>query len=188
MASEDSGVPEDVSEDNGNTFAEPRSFKRTVSITQIEANVDRDQDEESLDNSDEPSGDGNATGAPLTSGYDAVVYDEEEEFDKELESPPNWELVQRYQKASRVMQIDPEKARLEENICEFSHAPTGDAANPYPHCTGTGKLDLLGSGFPMFFAMKKFIIGMLLVLFIIPGLISFITNIGEDDCKEWVAG
>lgn len=121
---------------------------------------------------------------------EGVNHEEVEEEEDPLMQPNNFDAVKNklHHKASRVNYvIDGNKEFDPKDLCECCNQPTGDAVSYFKMCAPTRAFENLGSGFPLFFSMKKHMILIFFVLFLIPGLVGLGTNYNQNNQKEWTA-
>ena len=109
--------------------------------------------------------------------------------------PPDFQLCRRHGDANMIKdfrQYD-EKTLLQKKenndslVCQCCNMPTSKLVKKFRICVNTDKLDILGSGFPLYFSFKRYIFYMLFFMFIWIGIYSFIVNVVQKSKGDaWV--
>ncbi|CAI2368266.1 unnamed protein product [Moneuplotes crassus] len=107
--------------------------------------------------------------------------------------PPDFKMSWTHLKANKVKVIDTEKEQDLydlKNYCPCCVVPKEKITKDIPLCVDSRELDVLGSGFPLYYHSKKFSIIIFVLMTLIVGIPCMIINIQQgnvEDCWDWPA-
>ena len=100
----------------------------------------------------------------------------------------DFEKARQHGFATRVRHIDLKlkKEKGKAGLCECCHEPLYPTSTKFPLCIDTQELKEIGTGFPLFFYLKKWFIGIFFSMFIFVGSWSMVVNIRANKGSEWI--
>ncbi|CAI2378713.1 unnamed protein product [Moneuplotes crassus] len=116
---------------------------------------------------------------------------ESNDYEKKLDKcPPDFKRAKTHGFANKVKQPDFTEEKQDpmddtSALCECCGRPTHHLVKGLPICVDTRELDVLGSGFPLYYHFKKFTIIIYLLMALFVGTPGLIINLNQEGRKEW---
>ncbi len=102
--------------------------------------------------------------------------------------PPDFDLAKMHGEANRVKDFTNPKGGSDDfneegARCPCCDMPTFKAFPQYPMCTAAKKLDALGSGLPLFYNFKKYVLYIFIMMAVLYGIAAIIVNFMAGNAK-----
>ncbi|CAI2379579.1 unnamed protein product [Moneuplotes crassus] len=122
---------------------------------------------------------------------DYIKDQDPEEVKRRLERcPPDFTRARTHGFASKVNRLDSINNIQDANngkieCCECCGRPAEDYVKDLPLCIDTAELDILGSGFPLYYHFKKFTIIIYFAMIFVVGIPCLVINFHQGRSSEW---
>lgn len=145
---------------------------------------------EVLPNPDEKGENGGLDDRSISKHSNSVLAEEEDLLDN---CPPDFSLAWKHSDAHKVKNLEllgiaSKDMEDEEKYCPCCKFPTTKAVPKYSLCTSIGKLEDLGSGFPLYYQLKIFIAIIYAIMTFVVTIACVIINVNKNRGYEWVGG